>query len=166
MEANPSLPRELADFLDRLAGADLVVGVHNADQDRLRSNGAAHVPRIDPARAIDWMVSDRSAQPFEKSTGSKNSGMLDRRGDDVRPFMVQREERALDCQIVCFAAAAGENDLVGRAPISAATWPRACSRAAFAGMLAQWPLDGLPNSSSRNGRIAAATAGSMDVLAL
>jgi hypothetical protein len=54
----------------------------------------------------------------------------------------------------------------GAAPNSAATSPRACSRAAFAGMLAQWLLDGLPNASCRNGRIAAATAGSMGVLAL
>ena len=82
------------------------------------------------------------------------------------PGRVQREERALDCQVVGFAAAAGEHDLVGAAPSSAATWPRAVSSAAFAGALAQWPLDGLPNASSKNGRIAAATAGSTGVLAL
>ena len=111
-----------SDFLDRLDCADLVVGVHDADQDRLRSNGAEHVLGIDPARAIDRKVSDSSAEPFEKPARSKNSGMLDRRGDDVRAFAVQREECALDCQIVCFAASAGENDLVGRGlPSNAAT---------------------------------------------
>ena len=54
----------------------------------------------------------------------------------------------------------------GAAPISAATWPRARSRAALAGVLAQCPLDGLPKACSKNGRIAAATAGSTGVLAL
>ena len=42
-----------------------------------------------------------------------------------------------------------------------ATCRRAFSSALLAGMLAQCPLDGLPNASSRNGRIAAATAGSI-----
>jgi hypothetical protein len=71
-------------------------------QERLWSNGAAHVLRIDHARAVDWKVSDRSAEPFEKPAGSKNSGMLYRRGDDVRAFTVPREEDALDCQVVCY----------------------------------------------------------------
>jgi hypothetical protein len=52
------------------------------------------------------------------------------------------------------------------APSIAATLPRASSKAAFAGALAQWLLDGLPKAPSRNGRIAAATAGSIGVLAL
>src|SRR5215470_287927 len=69
------LPRNCGDFLDRLLGTDLVIGVHDADQERLWSNGAAHVLRIDHARAVDWKVSDRSAEPFEKPAGSKNSGM-------------------------------------------------------------------------------------------
>ena len=85
VKANPALPCDQADVLDRLDGADLIVGVHNANQDRLRSNGAAHVLRIDSARAIDGKVGDRSAEPFEKPAGSKNSGMLDCRGDDVEP---------------------------------------------------------------------------------
>src|SRR5439155_26121410 len=33
MKADPMLPRDRADFLDRLDRADLVVGVHDADQD-------------------------------------------------------------------------------------------------------------------------------------
>src|SRR6266446_7706554 len=59
VKANSVLPRDGADFLDRLDGADLVVGMHDAYQDRLRSNGATHVLGIDPARAIDRKVSDR-----------------------------------------------------------------------------------------------------------
>jgi hypothetical protein len=54
----------------------------------------------------------------------------------------------------------------GSAPSSAATWSRASSRAALARRAAQCPLDGLPKWSSRNGRIAAATAGPIGVLAL
>ena len=54
----------------------------------------------------------------------------------------------------------------GEAPRSAATWLRARSNPTFAGALAQWPLEGLPNAWSRNGCIASATAGSIGVLAL
>lgn len=51
-------------------------------------------------------------------------------------------------------------------PSRLATCPRAFSRAAFAGVLAQCPLDGLPKASARNGRMAAETTRSMGVLAL
>ena len=51
-------------------------------------------------------------------------------------------------------------------PSSAATSARALSKADFAGALAQWPLEGLPNAWSSSGRITAATAGSIGVLAL
>jgi hypothetical protein len=40
--------------------------------------------------------------------------MLDRRGDDVLTLAMESKERALDSQIVGFAAAAREHDLLGR----------------------------------------------------
>jgi hypothetical protein len=52
------------------------------------------------------------------------------------------------------------------APSRSATWLRARSSAALAPEAAQCALDGLPKWPSRNGRIAAATAGSTGVLAL
>jgi hypothetical protein len=42
MKPNPVLPGERSDFLDRLDGADLVVGMHDAYQNGLGSDGAAH----------------------------------------------------------------------------------------------------------------------------
>jgi hypothetical protein len=105
-------PRDRTDFRKRLDGADFVVGVHDADQQSLRSNGAARVVRIDQARPVHGKICDRTAKPFEKPAGRENRGMFDGRGDDVRPAAVRREERALDGQIVCFAAATGEYDLI------------------------------------------------------
>src|SRR6266702_995173 len=40
-------------FLDRLDGADLVIGMHDADKDRARRDRHAKVVRIDPARAVN-----------------------------------------------------------------------------------------------------------------
>jgi hypothetical protein len=88
MDTDPALPRDRADFLDRLDGADLVVGVHDADQDRLRSDGATHVVRIDATCPVHRKVSDRTAQLLDKPAGAKNGGMLDSRCDDVRRFVL------------------------------------------------------------------------------
>ena len=62
VKTDAMLTRNRADFLDRLDGADLVVRVHDADQDRLRRDGAAHILRIDPARPVHRQVSDRAAR--------------------------------------------------------------------------------------------------------
>jgi hypothetical protein len=112
MKADSMLPRDRADFRERLDGTDFVVGVHDADQQRLWRNGAAHILRIDQACSIHRKVCDQTAEPLEKPAGRKNRGMLDGRGDYVCPTSVRCEERALDGQIVCFAAATGEYDLV------------------------------------------------------
>jgi hypothetical protein len=92
--------------------------------------------------------------------------MLNLRCDDVVAFVAELKERALKREVVGFATAARKDDLIVVAPSRAATWSRAGSSAALASVEAQCPLDGLPKCSSRNGRIAATTAGSIGVLAL
>lgn len=165
MEVDSVLPRDCADFRERLDGADFVVGVHDADQQRLRRNGAAHVLWIDQACPVDGKVCDRSAQPLEKRAGGKNGGMLDGRGDDVRSAARRGEVRALDGKVVRFAAAACEHDLIGRGAEQFRDLLTRPPQRRFRRALAQWPLEGLPNASSRNGRIASVTAGSIGVLA-
>ncbi|MER8944444.1 hypothetical protein NKH81_26390 [Mesorhizobium sp. M0959] len=81
-------------------------------------------------------------------------------------LVLEREERALDGKVIGSPPPLVNTISSGAAPSSVATWPRVRSSAAFAGVLAQWPLDGLPKASSRKGCIAVATAGSIGVLAL
>src|SRR4051812_12525875 len=106
VKTDPVLPSDRADFRDRLYGADFVVGMHDADQQRLRSNGAPHVLWIDQACPVHRNVGDRSAEPFEKPTGRKNGGVLGGPPDEVRPSAGRLAKSALGLQGVCFAGPA------------------------------------------------------------
>ena len=55
-----------------------------------------------------------------------------------------RKEQAFEREIVGFAAAAREDDLIGGTTEECRDLRRAPSKAALPLALAQWPLDGLP----------------------
>ena len=50
---DPALVGEARDLGDRLDRSDLVVRVHDADEDRLRGEGRRDVGRVDPALLVD-----------------------------------------------------------------------------------------------------------------
>jgi hypothetical protein len=154
------------DLRDRLDGADLVVGVHDANQDGARRQRAADIIGIDQACPVDRKVGDPGAQALEEATWRQDRRMLDLACDDMIGAVAPGEEDALQGQIVGLAAAACNTTSPGRQPSSAATCPPAASTRARAGIPAQWPLKGLPKASSRSGRMASATRGSIGVLAL
>jgi hypothetical protein len=162
VEADSVLPRDCADFRERLDGADFIVGVHDADQQRPRGNGAAHVLWIDQACTVHRKVCDRTADPFDKPAGSENGRML----DGMMCALPRVAAKYLMARLFASLPPLVNTISSGAAPSSFATSSRARSSAAFAGALAQWPLEGLPNASSRNGRMASVTAGSIGVLAL
>jgi hypothetical protein len=116
VKQDAALARDARALCDRFDGADLVVGVHDGDEDRARRDGAAQIGGIDAAGAVDRQVGHLRAQAFEEAARLDDGRMLDRGGDDVVALVVQREEHALQRQIVGLAAAAGENDLVVLAP--------------------------------------------------
>jgi hypothetical protein len=51
-------------------------------------------------------------QPLKESARTQHCRMLDLRRHDVLTLISEREERALDREVVCFAAAAREENLV------------------------------------------------------
>jgi len=108
------LARDGADLFDRLDRADLVVGVHDADQDGARGDGAANGLGIDAARRVDGQICHARAEPLKKPAWGENGGVLDLGRDDVLALVAEREECALDRKVVGFAAAAREHDLIGR----------------------------------------------------
>ena len=99
-------------ILDRLDGADLIVGMHDADKDRARRDRPAKIVGVNPARAVNGQVGHPRAQAFEKPARFDDRRMLDPGGDDVIALVAKREEHALEGKVICLAAAARENDLV------------------------------------------------------
>src|SRR5215813_15331008 len=82
-------------ILDRLDGADLVVGVHDADEDRARRDRPAKVVGINPARAVNRQIGHAGAQALEKPARFDDGRMLDARRDDVIAAVAVRKEHAL-----------------------------------------------------------------------
>ena len=83
---------------DRLDGADLVVGMHDADKDRARCDRPAEIIGVDPACAVDRQIGHPCAKAFEKPAGFDDRWVLNPCGDDVIALVAKCEEYALECQ--------------------------------------------------------------------
>jgi hypothetical protein len=70
-------------FFDRLDGANFIVGVHDADDDRARSDRPAQVIGIDAPESIYRQVSCPGAEAFKKSAWLNDRRVFDPGGDDV-----------------------------------------------------------------------------------
>src|SRR5215469_16163539 len=104
--------RNAGAILNRLDGSDLVIGMHDADEDGARRDGLTKVAWINAASAVDRQISHARTQAFEKATRFNDRRVLDLGGDDVIALVAQCEERALEGEIIGLAAAAGKNDLI------------------------------------------------------
>ena len=112
--------RQGGDLADRLKRADLVVGVHDADERGAAVQGLAHRVGIDQSLAIDRHNRDPAAQAFEELARLQRGRMLDGAGDDVQRRCAQRPKKPrslaktdpFEGMIARFGAAAGEDDLV------------------------------------------------------
>src|SRR5207237_9675473 len=76
----PGHPRQLAYRFDR---ANLVVRMHDADQDGVRSQRLPKRIWIHQPEAIDAQAGDLEAVSFQRLCGAQHRIVLDRRGDDV-----------------------------------------------------------------------------------
>ena len=97
-----------------LIDADLVVGVHDGDQNRLRRDRLAHVLGIDAAVLLHRQIGHFVAVLFQALAGVQHRLVLDRLGDDVVALFAVHLGNALDHQVVGFRGAAGEDDFLGR----------------------------------------------------
>ncbi len=103
---------QFADFLDRLNGADLVVGHHYADQYRIRAQRRAHVFDSDDPVFINRQTCDDPAAPFQCLQCAAHRRMLNRRSDDVPPMRFGELANAANRQVVGFCATGREDDFV------------------------------------------------------
>jgi hypothetical protein len=109
MKEDSVLPRNPTDVRDRLYGADLVVGMHDRDQDGCRRHRASHIIGVDAAESINRHVGDLRPQPFKKSARADDGRVLNLGGDDVRMLDACCEEGPLYRVIVRFASTTCEN---------------------------------------------------------
>ncbi len=115
VQAHSGRADDPGDLGDRLNGADLVVGVHDGHQDRIRAQGRLDCGRIDETGFIHGQVGDDIAFPFQEAAGLEHGGVIYGRGDDVTTALAQRPGGPHDGQVVRFASSTGEDDLVALA---------------------------------------------------
>jgi len=118
MERNAARPQEGRRLLDRQQRAGLVVRVHHRDQHGAGGQRRLDLPRIDAPMAVYGEDGHDGPQAFEESQRLERRRMLHGGGHEVRrldPAPAGLEEGPLDRQVARFAAAAGEDDLLGRA---------------------------------------------------
>src|SRR5262249_56517820 len=101
MEQNAALAGNAHAVLDRLDGSDLVVGMHDADENRARRDRFAQIVGVKAACAVNGQVRYTCAEAFEKTAWFDDCRMLDPRADDVIALVAKREECALKRKIVC-----------------------------------------------------------------
>ncbi len=102
--------RDLGDGLD---GADLVIGVHDGDEDGVFAQGAAQIMGGYAAMLIDGEGGYGKAERCQRAARLYHRRMLDGAGDDVTASFPQRLYHADDGQVIGLGAATGKEHLVG-----------------------------------------------------
>ena len=93
---------DLSNWVDR---ADLVVGVHDRDEDRLVGDSVAHGVGIDHPVAVHRQVGNRGfASPLQDFAGVQHRVVLGHAGDDVIALVLIELHHTLNGQIVALAA--------------------------------------------------------------
>ena len=161
VEERALLLDDRADLLDRVDGADLVVGEHDRDQDRLVGHRRSHRRRVDASVLLDRQVGDVEALFLEALAGVEHRLVLGLRRDDVVAAVLVELRGALDRQVVGLGRARGPDDLLAagadeRPDLLARVLDRLLRRPAEAVRR----LAALPKTSVKYGSIASTTRGS------
>ncbi len=113
VEQDALLAADLADLGHRLNHADLVVGVHDGDENRLVGDRFPQHVEIDQPVALHRQIGHAIAELFELLAGIENRLVLGGGGNDVVAFFGIHLGHALDREVVGFGGAAGEDDFAG-----------------------------------------------------
>ena len=105
------LVHQFRDLRDRLDRSDLVINIHDRDQDRIRPQRLPQSLQIDDAAAVDR--DSRHFVPFllKGLHRLRDRVMLERRRHDVTSLVPQRAHRGADRGVVRFRTAGGKYDL-------------------------------------------------------
>ena len=111
MEVHAGFFRDGADFLDRLNRSNLIVGVHDRNQNRVGPDGAPHVAGIDNAVARNRQPRNLPTLLLEILTRVKNGMVFDPGTNDVPALGFLRLGNAANRKIIRFRAATDEEHL-------------------------------------------------------
>ena len=116
VENHAPLVTQLADFSDWLQHANLVIRIHNRDQDGLVIHGALQVVQIDQAVFLHRHVGHAIAIFFQALAGVEHGLVLGDRSDDVVALLAIHFSHAFDGEVVTLGGARGEDNFFrGRA---------------------------------------------------
>ncbi len=110
MEKHPASAQGRADLGDRVNGADLVVGVGQADHQRVGTQRAENLVHRHQPRGVDRQPGDLVTLAFQPPADVEHRLVLGDAGDDVTP-LGPRRRRAAQSQVNRLGRAGGENDL-------------------------------------------------------
>ena len=102
---------DFGDLRDGLDSADLVVGVHDGDEDGFGGDGLLDLPGVNHTVLIDRQVCGATALPFQIAADLGHGRVLDRRRDDVVAPVTMGAGYPLDGVVVGLGAAAGEDQV-------------------------------------------------------
>jgi hypothetical protein len=107
------------------------------DQDGARRDRPSHVFRIDAAGAVHRQIRGRRAEQFKEPAGARTAGCSTAVVMMCSPLCFSAKKVPLMARLLASLPPLVNTISSGAAPSSAATWPRAYSRATLAGTLAQ-----------------------------
>ena len=110
VKGNPVPARDLPKLAHGLERPHLGVGVHERDEDGVRSNGLLQILRPDHTVFVHGKIGDGEALRLQRLAGAEHGVVLDLRGHDVPGTPGGGD--ALDPEIVGLRAPGGEDDLV------------------------------------------------------
>ena len=113
VEDHAALMAEGADLADGLDDADLVVRVHDRDQDGLVSHRGLQILERDQPVGLDGQVGDPVAGLLQPLAGIEHRLVLGHLGDDVVAALLVHLGNALERQVVRLGGAGGKDNLLG-----------------------------------------------------
>src|SRR5271155_1773174 len=114
VEDDTFLVRDPANFGDWMDRSNLIVSVHDRDQDSLVRNRLAHVVWVNHPVLVYLEISDRRlALALQRAATIEDCLMLSDAGDNVIALVLVEVEHALDGEIIGFGRTAGKDDLLG-----------------------------------------------------
>eukprot|EP00191_Tetraselmis_sp_GSL018_P001362 CAMPEP_0177596546 /NCGR_PEP_ID=MMETSP0419_2-20121207/11152_1 /TAXON_ID=582737 /ORGANISM="Tetraselmis sp., Strain GSL018" /LENGTH=381 /DNA_ID=CAMNT_0019088489 /DNA_START=305 /DNA_END=1451 /DNA_ORIENTATION=- len=120
---------EVADLLERLYDADLVVDGHDGDKGRVGPDGLLELLDVDATVRLDGQVGDLPAALLEVAARVEDALVVSLCGDYVVLLLPIEARNPLHGEVVGLRCSAGEDDSLGSAPMMEATSALAFSTA-------------------------------------
>ena len=157
---------DLADRLDVLDHADLVVHQHDRDQDRVRTQRGLELLEVDQAVVLRRPDTSLRSPRARVRAGVEHGLVLGLHRDDVLALALVEMRGALDREVVRLGRAGRPDDFARIGVDQRGDFSRASSTRASAAQPYAWLREaGLPNCSRRYGIILSTTRGSIGVVA-